>query len=90
MGPNPWEFIGPTIGISVVAMSIASVFIFRGALGRAIAERIAGRGPVPDGEIKQLHAELDEVRVELAAVQERLDFAERLLAKQREPERLRP
>ena len=62
-------------------MSIASVFIFRGALGRAIAERIAGRGPVHDGEIKQLHAKLDEVRAELAAVQERLDFAERVLAR---------
>jgi len=47
-------------------------------------------GPVHDGEIKQLHAELDEMRVELAAVQERLDFAERLLTREREQAQLWP
>ena len=42
------------------------------------------------GEVTGLRAELDGVRQELSELAERLDFAERLLAKQREAERLAP
>jgi len=41
-------------------------------------------------EVDGLHAELDGVRQELSELAERLDFAERMLAKQREGERLSP
>lgn len=71
-------------------MAIAAIAILRGPLGKAIADRIAGRvsatGPEDHAD---LLAELDEVKHRLGEVEERLDFAERLLAKQRE-ERIGP
>lgn len=42
------------------------------------------------GEVTGLREELDGVRHELSELAERLDFAERLLAKQRAAERLAP
>jgi len=42
---------------------------------------------VDPGEVVELREDLDHVRAELAEVQERLDFAERLLARPREIER---
>jgi hypothetical protein len=57
-------------------------------VGKALAERIRGRIPHqgPDPEIL---AELDALRAEVSEVQERLDFAERLLAeKRRDPAEL--
>jgi hypothetical protein len=53
----------------------------------AIAKRIAGehRRPAPDpGEIEDLRADLEQVRQELGEMAERVDFAERLLAQQRD------
>lgn len=49
-------------------------------VGRALAERIRGGAGArtPDPEIL---AELDQIRGELTEVQERLDFAERMLAR---------
>lgn len=41
-------------------------------------------------EVEGLHEELHGVRQELSELAERLDFAERVLAKQREEERLGP
>lgn len=41
-------------------------------------------------EVAELRGEVDELRGQLAEVQERLDFAERMLAKTREAERLPP
>ncbi|MGH7644311.1 MAG: hypothetical protein ACREMR_01870 [Gemmatimonadales bacterium] len=37
---NSWEFLGPTIAVSVLALTVGSVLILRGPLGRAIAERL--------------------------------------------------
>jgi len=65
-------------------------------VGRAIADRIqrGGKGGT-DGVTQRLQEaqlalldELDAMRQELSDVQERLDFAERLLVKQRETGRL--
>ena len=41
-------------------------------------------------EMQSRLAELDEVKQRLGELEERVDFAERLLAKQRDAERLRP
>ncbi|MGH7700208.1 MAG: hypothetical protein ACREMJ_06800 [Gemmatimonadales bacterium] len=61
-------------------LSMAAIFIFRGPLGKAIGERLSGRaGPDPE-----LRAEVEELRRHVAELEERLDFAERLLAKQRQ------
>jgi hypothetical protein len=87
---------------------LAIVLIFGGGLlcalsfspiGRAVAERIRGKGTAPDtaalrNELAEhreaLDQELESVRREVAELAERVDFAERLLAKQREPDRLVP
>ena len=77
---------------------LAIIFIFGGGtlvllsispVGRALAERLRGRIPHsgPDPEIL---AELDALRAELTEVQERLDFAERLLADKRQDRAVLP
>ena len=53
-------------------------------LGKAIAHRIANSGQAGsdvEGRLQAVEAELVGVRQELSETQERLDFAERLLAK---------
>ncbi len=82
--------LGPGIAMSILFLSMAGVFILRGPLGKALADRVAGRSRVDDREVEELRAELGDVRRQLAEVHDRLDFAERLLAKQRDAERLAP
>ncbi len=81
--------IAPAIAMSILIISIATVFVLRGPLGRALADRIAGRHRNA-GEDEALRADLEETRQRLVEVEERLDFAERLLAKQRESDRIAP
>ncbi len=68
-------------------------------IGRAVADRIRGKSATPgSGDVgtqlaehkEALDQELETVRREVAELAERLDFAERLLARQREGERLVP
>ena len=68
-------------------------------IGRAVAERIrgksasAGSGDVRaelDEHKEALDQELEVVRREVAELAERMDFAERLLAKNREGQRIGP
>jgi hypothetical protein len=70
---------------------LAIIFIFGGGtlillsispVGKALAERIRGRIPHP-GPDPEVLAELDALRAEMTEVQERLDFAERLLSDRR-------
>ena len=92
---------GPEIPLMVLFVSIAAVFIMRGPFGRAMAERLSGRARsgTEDQDVRELKGEVEELRNQLADVQERLDFAERVLARkddrvavvlQREAERLPP
>jgi hypothetical protein len=67
-------------------------------VGRAFADRIRGQGAAfPEGVRRELEEsraellnELQQLRTEVSDLSERMDFAERLLAKQREGERLAP
>jgi hypothetical protein len=68
-------------------------------IGRAVADRIRGKSASAGGgdvrtDLAQhkeaLDQELEAVRREVAELAERVDFAERLLAKNREAERLAP
>jgi hypothetical protein len=70
---------GPFLVPISLFVSLAAVAIFRGPLGKAIGERIAGRQleAGSSAETDALHADLDELRFRL-----RLDFTERLLAQQ--------
>jgi hypothetical protein len=67
----------------VLFVSIAAVFIMRGPFGRAMAERLSGRARsgTEDQDVRELKGEVEELRNQLYEVQERLDFAERLLAR---------
>ncbi len=56
-------------------------------IGKAIADRIRGRAVEAETD-PALLAELDEMRAQLSELQERMDFSERLLAKDREPRAL--
>ncbi|MGH7516673.1 MAG: hypothetical protein ACREOC_04265 [Gemmatimonadales bacterium] len=69
-------------GGTTVALSFSPV-------GRALAARIRGAaGAVqPDPELR---TEVDLLRQDVVELQERLDFAERLLARTEQAERLRP
>ncbi len=78
---------------------VAIFFVFGGGfwvlrpLAAAIAKRIAGehRPPVPDPQEREaMAAEVQQLRQEMTELQERVDFAERLLAKQRGADRLAP
>lgn len=83
---------------------LAIVFLFGGGtlfllsispIGKAVAERIRGKGQGDlRGELadhkEALEQELEAVRRDMAELAERVDFAERLLAKQREGQRIGP
>ena len=77
-------FNGPEIPMSIFFLSVAAIFVLRGPFGRALAERISGHGAHDDRELEEVRGEVAALRNELAEVQERLDFAERLLARQDE------
>lgn len=84
-----WEALAPAIVISIMALTAGATIVLRGPLGKALADRLAGRTSRDDGEVERLRADMDDLRGQLAEMQERLDFAERLLLQQREPGRLR-
>lgn len=91
--PPPWVTLPPQVVLLISIAFIAGVTIVLWPLMRAFARRIEGRGvnPALQGEIDQLRARVADVEVlqhRVAELEERVDFAERLLAQKREPERL--
>jgi hypothetical protein len=72
-------------------VTVGAIFISRSEIGRALAHRIRnGSGAAPDAasRLADLRQEVTELRQELTDTQERIDFAERLLAQGRASERL--
>jgi hypothetical protein len=67
-------------GGTLIAISFSPV-------GRAIADRIRGRVS-ESGSDPAVYEELERIRGEMAELQERVDFTERLLAKSREQAQL--
>ncbi len=77
-----------------LAIGAAAVGLLFGPIGSAVARRIVGR-PEPDDahagieEIRgRVTDEVEDLRNRLAEVEERLDFAERLLAHGRQTDQL--
>ena len=77
-----------------LAIGAAAVGVLFGPVGSALARRLAGR-PEPDdnqAEIDEMRTrmtdEVEDLRHRLAEVEERLDFAERLLAHGRQADQL--
>jgi F0F1-type ATP synthase membrane subunit b/b' len=79
------EFSGAE-AIAVAALVFGIVKILTGPIGRVIAERLR-RAP-PQQPDPALASEVDTLRTRLAEVEERLDFAERLLASARQADQL--
>lgn len=74
--------LGPAaIPIWAIAAFIV-VRLLRSPLARGFADRLSGRAADAEiPELPELYAELDELRARLADMEERQDFAERLLAR---------
>jgi hypothetical protein len=70
-----------------LALGAAALGIFFGPVGSALARRLGGRPDAGEARAELEHmsermtAEVDDLRSRLAEVEERLDFAERLLAR---------
>lgn len=77
--------MNPAETIAFIAFAFVIVKVL-GPIGVAIGHRIrGGRDSAPD---HRLAVEVDELRTRLAEVEERVDFAERLLAQAQQPARL--
>lgn len=89
MNPND---IAPLFISCVLFLTIGVVLILRGPVGKAFARRIegkAGADPALAERIDELEhrlADMEQERARFGELEERLDFAERMLAKS--PERL--
>lgn len=69
---------------------IGAIFIANSPIGKAIARKIAGgelEAPAVVEVPEEVYAELDELRARMLEMEERQDFAERLLAARPENER---
>jgi len=90
----PVDFVG--LAAVVLLFGGGSAFLISiTPVGRAIADRIRGRAGLAPEAAEKIHEaqlavldEVDALRQELAEVQDRLDFAERALLKQRDAGRL--
>jgi hypothetical protein len=78
-----------------LAMGAAAVGLLFGPIGSALGRRIGGRAEPGDAHAEveemgaRMTAEVDDLRNRLAEVEERLDFAERLLARGGEADQIR-
>ncbi len=75
----------------VLFVSVAATVILRGPIGKAMGERIAGRGgdeAAGRGQIAALQAAMEDVHHRVAELEERVDFTERVLARARGADRL--
>ncbi len=90
MNPND---VAPLFVACVLFLTVGAVIILRGPVGKALARRIeskAGADPLLTERIDELEhrlAEMEQDRARMAELEERLDFAERMLAAP--PERLK-
>jgi hypothetical protein len=95
----------PAVAMIGLALVIGATLVLTGPVGNALAEWIRGwsktdeqwmamkaakHGVVLGGESERLLGEVDELKHRLAEAEERLDFTERLLAKERNADRLAP
>lgn len=65
-------------------VTVGAVLVLRGPIGRALADRLAGRaGAGVPAASDAMTAELDDVRRRVDELEERLDFAERRLTAER-------
>lgn len=68
---------------------IGAAIILRGPIGKALADRIAGRrAGAGSADAEALRAAVDDVHHRVAELEERMDFTERMLAQARQRDHL--
>lgn len=81
------EDLGP-VAIPIWGLGVVgAIFIANGPIGKAIGRKIVGgdvEAPVQVEVPEEVYAELDELRARMLEMEERQDFAERLLARRSE------
>jgi hypothetical protein len=84
--------IAPFLVPMSLFFTVGAVLIFRGPLGKAIGERIAGRPRELEhsGDTEELRGELEDLRWRLSELEERQDFTERVLARHKQDDQLPP
>ncbi len=79
--------MGPPAALIWIAAIAGAVIVLRGPLGEALLRSVANADRDPD-EVQPTDPavlqEIDELRAQMAELQERVDFTERLLAQERE------
>ena len=94
--PPPWVTLPPPVVLLMGLALVAGVVAIFWPLIRAIGRRIESKGrhdPALMDELEQLRHRLSDVEAmqsRIAELEERVDFAERLLAQKRQPEQLGP
>lgn len=91
----PMEVVAPVLGIgAIIAFIVSGIIAVRVVASRLPASGDRGRDldqAMRDQLMEDLQArvaELEQVKQHVAELEERVDFAERLLAHQREPSRI--
>jgi Tfp pilus assembly protein PilO len=96
-GPDvlpPWVTLPPQVTLLIALGVLAACAVVLYPLMRALGRRIEGHGgsdPELRREVEQLRSrmgDLETLQHRVMELEERVDFAERLLAQRREPERL--
>jgi hypothetical protein len=72
----------------VAVIAVAQIAVGRSGVGRRERARLRDRLTLGDPEVPRLTEELEGMQRRLAELEERVDFHERLLATQREKDRL--
>lgn len=91
----PWMTLPPQVTLLITLGFFAACAIIlyplMKAIGRRLEGRSAGADPALRAEVEQLRARLNDVEAlqhRVMELEERVDFAERLLSQRREPQRL--
>jgi Tfp pilus assembly protein PilO len=85
---------GPPIVLLIVIAALTATVIILWPIMRAFGRRLEGKGaadPALQADVEQVHArlaEMDTLQARISELEERVDFTERLLAQNREPDRL--
>ena len=85
---------GPPIVLLIVIAALTATVIILWPIMRAFGRRLEGKGaadPALRADVEQVHArlaEMDTLQARVSELEERVDFTERLLAQNREPDRL--
>ena len=70
---------------ALIALGVVGAVIFKGPIGKALGRRLENGPTEPSQEYM---AEMDEMRARVMELEERLDFTERMISKEREPEQI--